>query len=212
MTVAKDLCFLSDNAVQYAQSVDRDVSAGGPDPRSMCFWNICNRIKISEEIMTFYERSWGSDSFPDVDGDTENELVDRVITITKDLFIDTVSAIEKCVKDSLSLYPGIGLREAALSKGSHLYIRNVIQCSAEKGIIDRKVFEEWDDILVMRNLTAHNNSISDRSKKYTIGGITISMRPGRMMKGPLSTFIVLTGRIIDLFYGWIEAMGSFTDS
>jgi len=59
---------------------------------------------------------------------------------------------------------------------------------------------------VMRNLAAHNNSISDRSKKYTIGNIVISMRPNRMMKGPLDTFVVLTDRIVTLFYSWLKIL------
>lgn len=200
MTVAKDLGFLSDCTKQYAEAVNRDVAKKANDPRTMCLWNICNRIKISEEIMTFYERSWGSESFPEVDEETENELVDRVITITKDLFVDVVSAIEKSIKDTLKLYPKSGLKEKALSKSSHLYIRNIIECCFEEGIIDSETSSEWGDILVMRNLAAHNNSISDRSKKYKIKDITISMRPGRMMKGPLNTFIVLSDRIIELYY------------
>ena len=80
--------------------------------------------------------------------------------------------------------------------------------AVRKGIMDTATFTEWDDILVMRNLAAHNNSISDRNKKYVIGGIAISMRAGRMMKGPLNTFIVLTGRIVELFYGWLVKMDS----
>lgn len=206
MTVAKDLHFLNDNVHEYAVSIERDVATKENDPRTMCFWNLCNRIKISEEIMTFYERSWGSDSFPDVDEDTENELVDRVITITKDLFIDVVSAVEKSLKDSLAQYPKSGLKEAALMKSSHLYIRNILQCCNEKGILNDADFREWDDILVMRNLAAHNNSIADRSKKYIVKDITISMRPGRMMKGPLNTFIVLSDRIMELYYDWLIMM------
>lgn len=204
MTVAKDLHLLYDVCLQYAESVARDISDGEHDCLTMCFWNICNRVKISEEIMTFYERSWGSDKFPDVTDELENELVSRVITVTSDLFVDAVSIIEKCMKQSLALYPGSGLKEAALKKSSHLYLRNLAECSLESGIISKSDFEEWDGLLVMRNLVAHNNSISDRSKKYTVKGVTVSMRPGRMMKGPLNTFLVLSSRIIELFYDWIK--------
>ena len=66
MTVAKDLHLLSDTCRQYAQSVERDVADRKNDPRSMCFWNIHNRMRISEEIMTNYEKLWSSEGFPEV--------------------------------------------------------------------------------------------------------------------------------------------------
>ncbi len=208
MTVAKDLSLLSDSCRQYAESVSRDIADRENDPRSMCFWNIHNRMMISQEIMTFYERQWGSDDFPEVDDDTVGELVERVMVVTRDLFVDVVSAIEKAVKDCVGIYKDTGLKEDALRKTSHLYLRNIMDSSVRKGILDAKTFTEWDDILVMRNLAAHNNSISDRNKRYEIGGIKISMRAGRMMKGPLNTFLVLTGRIIELFYSWLKTVDS----
>ena len=208
MTVAKDLDLLSDVCRQYAESVARDVADRDNDPRSMCFWNIHNRMRISEEIMVNYEKLWNSEGFPEIDEQTEAELVERVMVVTKDLFVDVVSAIEKAVKDCVGIYKESGLKEDALMMSSHLYLRNIMLCSVNKRIIDKGTFNEWDDILVMRNLVAHNNSVSDRNKRYAIGGIAISMRAGRMMKGPLNTFIVLTQRIIELFYSWLMLLDS----
>ena len=206
MTVAKDLHLLSDICRQNAESVSRDIADRENDPRSMCLWNIHNRMMISQEIMNMYERTWGSDDFPDVDDDTVGELMERVMVVTKDLFVDVVSAIEKAVKDCVGIYKTSGLKEDALRKTSHLYLRNIMDSAVRRGLIDDRTFDEWDDILVIRNLVAHNNSVSDRNKRYSVGGIAISMRAGRMMKGPLNTFIVLTSRIIELFYDWLILM------
>ena len=208
MTVAKDILLLSEACQQYAEAVAREIADRENDPRSMCLWNIHNRMMISGEIMTFYERSWGSDAFPEVDDETEAELVERVMVVTRDLYVDVVSAIEKAVKDSVGIYKDSGLKEDALKMSSHLYLRNIMVCSQRKGLIDRRTFDEWDELLVMRNLVAHNNSISDRNKRCAIGGIAVSMRAGRMMKGPLNTFLVLTGRIIELFYDWLRCVDS----
>jgi hypothetical protein len=206
MTVADDIRMLSETSRIYAESVTRDIADRQNDPRSMCFWNIHNRVKIAEEIMTFYQNSWGSKKFPEVDESNESELVERVITVTKDLFVDVVSVIEKASKDCISIYPGSGIKEKSLEKGSHLYLRNIMQATSEIGMINGTTFSEWDDILVMRNLAAHNNCISDRSKRYIVGDTVISMRPGRMMKGPLNTFLVLTERIVTLFFSWLEVL------
>lgn len=154
--------------------------------------------------MTFYEHSWYSSDFPEVDETIESELVERVMTITKDLFVDLVSIIEKATKDSVGIHVNSGIKEDSLKTSNHLYLRNIIECSTQKNILDQSTFEEWDNILTMRNLAVHNNSMSDRSKKYTVGGINISMRPGRMMKGPLNTFVVLSSRIIKLFCLWVK--------
>ena len=208
MTVAKDLNLLSDACRQYATAVARDISDRENDPRSMSLWNIHNRMRISEEIMTFYERQWSSDDFPEVDEENEGELVERVMVVTRDLYVDVVSAIEKAVKDSVGIYKTTGLKEDALKMSSHLYLRNIMVCSLKKGFIDKKTFDEWDDLLIMRNLAAHNNSISDRNKRCEIAGIVVSMRAGRMMKGPLNTYIALTQRILELFYEWLVRVDS----
>ncbi|MFA5453631.1 MAG: hypothetical protein WC248_08670 [Candidatus Methanomethylophilaceae archaeon] len=206
MTIASDVHTLLDTVRIYADSVTMEIADRQNDPRSMCFWNIHNRVKVTEEILTFYEKSWGSEVFPEVDDEIEGELVERVITVTRDMFVDVVSMVEKASKDAISIYSKSGIGEASMEGRSHLYLRTIIETTADLGLINEVTFAEWDDILVMRNLAAHNNSISDRSKKYTIGNIVISMRPNRMMKGPLNTFVVLTDRIVTLFYSWIKIL------
>ena len=67
---------------------------------------------------------------------------------------------------------------------------------------------DWDNILLMRNLVTHNNSMGDRSKMFKVDGVGFSMRPNRMMKGGMCSFVVLTRRITELFYLWLEAMDS----
>lgn len=190
----------------YAEDVTERISDRQNDVRSMCFWNIHNRVKITQEILSFYDRSWKGHMIDVNDEDINSELVERIVTVTKNLFVDVVSTIEKTSKETVDLYPKLGIREKALENRNYLYLRNIMQASVDIGIMERRDMEEWDDILVMRNLVAHNNSISDRSKKFMVSGITISMRPGRMMKGPMNTFIVLSERIVTLFYDWLNSI------
>jgi len=195
---------LSELSRSYAEFVTENISDRENDVRSMCFWNIHNRIRITEEILSFYTRSWSASGIDLNDEEVGSEMVERIITVTKNLFVDVVSMIEKTSKEAVDLYPNTGIRKRALDNRNFLYLRNIIQATCELGLISKKEFGEWDDILVMRNLAAHNNSVSDRSKKFEISGITVSMRPGRMMKGPLNTFIVLSERIMGLFYDWLR--------
>ncbi len=199
MEILTEIIQLSAVCREHAESVDMNVAKTETDPRKMIFWNIHNRVKITEEILTFYEQAFKDKAF-----ETENS--ERMLIVTKDMFIDIVSAIEKSMKDMLKLYPGSGLKEATLKKGSHLYLRNLCESCMDIGLFSEDVFNEWDKIIVLRNLTAHNNCISDRTESISIGDITVRMRVGRMMKGPLDTFIVLTAHIIELFYSWLMLM------
>ena len=192
--------------MSYAKDVEKQIANPGNDLRAMCFWNIHNRVKLTEEIMVMYERVWSSENFPDVDQDVSAELTERVIMITKDLFIDVVSMIEKTMKDSLKFHTSSGLKEAALKRTSHLYMRNILLSALEMGYIEKSIFDEWDLLLIIRNLAAHNNSIADRQGKFRISDIEISMRPGRMMKGPLNTYIVLSERMIAMFFEWLSML------
>ena len=206
MTSVPDVSVLLDFSSKYAEDVSKNISDRQNDVRGMCFWNIHNRVRITQEILLFYERSWKSAGLDMNDEEVGGEMMERIITVTKNLFADIVSTIEKTSKEAVSMYLDTGVKKKALDNRSFLYLRNIIQASAELKIISDSEFAEWDDILVMRNLITHNNSVSDRSKKFEISGITISMRPGRMMKGPVNTFIVLSERITELFYDWLKSM------
>jgi len=206
MKSVPDMDDLSVLSKKYAEHVSENISDRQNDVRGMCFWNIHNRIQITREILSFYGKSWDVAGIDVNDEELGGEIAERIVTVTKNLFVDIVSTIEKTSKEAVAIYESTGVRKKSLDNRSFLYLRNIIQATAELRIISKEEFGEWEDILVMRNLAAHNNSISDRSKKFEIAGITISMRPGRMMKGPVNTFIVLSERIIDLFYHWLKAM------
>ena len=184
----------------YAESVDSDIADRENDFRSMCFWNIHNRATLTGEILGFYIKSWeGMEVPPDLEG----EMTERVITVTKDMFVDTVSSIEKASKDCVNTYRRSGIREKAMEGMNYLYLRNIIAASAGLGYITESSLEDWEDVLTMRNLVTHNNSVADRSKVYEVDGIRISMRPNRMMKGPPDTFVVLTRKVVGMFYDWL---------
>ncbi len=209
MAILEDISKLLEESGIYAEGVTKDLCTKPNDFRSMCFWNIHNRIKITEEILGFYNSSWSLNRV-EVSEEKEGEMLERIVTITRDMFVDVVSSIEKSSKDAVEFYSKSNLKEAALENRNYLYLRNIIEASWHNSLISENTFNEWEGILVMRNLVAHNNSMSDRAQKYEVGGIAISMRPGRMMKGPLDTFVVLTQRILSLYFDWIYIMdGNF---
>ncbi|MBQ8643672.1 MAG: hypothetical protein IJ469_03320 [Candidatus Methanomethylophilaceae archaeon] len=184
----------------YAEKIDSEIADRENDFRSMCFWNVYNRAVLTKEVVTFYNTTWKS---MDIPVDLGPEFTERIVTVTRDMFVDTVSSIEKAAKDSVKAYKRSMLREKSMEGRNYLYLRNIIAASVEMSYISKEDFQEWEDILVMRNLVTHNNSVADRSKVFEINGLKLSMRPNRMMKGPPVTFVKLTSRVLDLFFEWL---------
>jgi hypothetical protein len=140
-------------------------------------------------------------------------MSERMMTVTKNMFTDIVSSIEKAVKDCVYAYPQSGLKERSLEGGrNYLYLRNIVNDSADLGYITMDSYHEWDTILMMRNLVTHNNSASDRRGVFDACGIHIVMRPNRMMKGPSDTFVRLSMRMVELFHEWLMSIhGRFSE-
>ncbi|MBP3385769.1 MAG: hypothetical protein J6K69_02815 [Candidatus Methanomethylophilaceae archaeon] len=198
--VLEELNVFLAKAKVYAEKIDSEIADRENDFRSMCFWNVYNRAVLTKEVVTFYNTTWKS---MDIPVDLGPEFTERIVTVTRDMFVDTVSSIEKAAKDSVKAYKRSMLREKSMEGRNYLYLRNIIAASAEMSYISKEDFQEWEDILVMRNLVTHNNSVADRSKVFEINGLKLSMRPNRMMKGPPVTFVKLTSRVLDLFFEWL---------
>ena len=198
--VLEELNVFLAKAKVYAEKIDSEIADRENDFRSMCFWNVYNRAVLTKEVVTFYNTTWKS---MDIPVDLGPEFMERIVTVTRDMFVDTVSSIEKAAKDSVKAYKRSMLREKSMEGRNYLYLRNIIAASAEMSYISKEDFQEWEDILVMRNLVTHNNSVADRSKVFEINGLKLSMRPNRMMKGPPVTFVKLTSRVLDLFFEWL---------
>ena len=200
ISVSEDLDRFLAKVKGYAEYVDNEIADRENDFRSMCFWNIYNRAVMTKEIVMFYTRTWEK---IDVPIDLGPEITERIVTVTKDLFVDTVSSIEKASKDCVNAYKLSGLRDRSMIGKSYLYLRNIISSSVELEYTTEDDGREWDNILLMRNLVTHNNSVADRSMVFEVNGLRISMRPNRMMKGPSNTFVVLTDRVTVLFNEWL---------
>lgn len=206
MTIHEELIGLMASCKADAEYMNSNVSRTEGDPRGTCFWYMYNRIKITEEIISVYEKRWNPDILSRLDDSGISEIHDRIVTVTRDMFVDIVSAIEKGTKDCLKMYPSSGIKESALGKGNRLYLRNIMLSSSEAGVISSDDLKGWDDLLLIRNLAVHENSVSDRTMRLNISDIEIMMRAGRMMKGPLDTYVVLTGTITGMFGDWLRSM------
>jgi len=163
---------------------------------AMAFTMVHNKAMITREMLHLYQRLWSSDRF-DAGIDEEKmgeEMADRAVYLGKMLFIETLSAIEHSSKKVC--------RSRCIFKDSQ-HLRGIMDASRDAGLMGEDRNRQWHDIITVRNLAVHDNAISDRSKRCVIGHLTISMRPNRMMKGPLHTYIELARIVNQNYYEWV---------
>ena len=108
------------------------------DFRSMCFYNIYNRGILTREIVTLLERSVR----PFQEEDNQAQENERVVIVTRGLFTDTMSSIEKAAKDCIPAYWMNDIKEEAMKDNSYLYLRYIIYASAKKGLC-RKITQSF---------------------------------------------------------------------
>ena len=199
-TVTEELNTFIDGVSAMIKDVEAYFANRQNDFRSMCFYNIYNRAVLTREIVTLLEKSVR----PFQEDDKEAQETERVMIVTRGLFTDVMSSIEKAAKDCIPAYWMNDIKEKALENNSYLYLRYIIYASAEKGLVSKEQLKDWDSVFLMRNLVIHNNSVSDRSMIFELDDLKISMRPDRMMKGPSTTFVILSEKAIELFYEWLK--------
>jgi len=201
-TVKEELDVFIDGVESMIKDVESHFANRQNDFRSMCFYNIFNRGILTREIVVLLDKSVR----PFLENDDETQETERVMIVTRGLFIDVLSSIEKAAKDCIPAYWMNDIKEAALKDNSYLYLRYIIYASAEKGLVSEDRLKEWEAVLLMRNLVIHNNSEADRSAVFELNDLKISMRPNRMMKGPTTTFVKLSEKATELFYEWLKAV------
>lgn len=165
-------------------------------PEAMAFTMVHNKAMITREMLQMYRKLWSSERF-EAGIDEERlgeEMSDRAVYISKMLFIETLSAIEHSAKKVC--------RSRGIFEGAQ-HLRGIFDASRDAGLMGPERSRQWHDIITVRNLAVHDNAISDRSKRCVIGHLTISMRPNRMMKGPLHTFIELARIASQNYYEWV---------
>ncbi len=190
---------LMEDSRLYASIVRGD--RGERDPAVLAFTMVHNKTMITREMLQFYYRLWTGPTLQvDVDGSNlESEMAERAVYLGKMLFVEVLSAIEHCAKKVAA--------EQGIVQGP-LSLRFILDSTMAQGLMTADRNREWNDIITVRNLAVHDNSVSDRSKRCVIGTVTLSMRPNRMMKGPLSTFIELARISNQYFYEWLSSVRS----
>ena len=199
-TVTERIEAFAAETARIAAIAESKIADREDDPRPVCFWNMHNQAVMTLEIIGFYESVWQGQE------GTEDEMVDRIVVSTRNLFVNAMSSAEKGARDCMRLLKGSPVREKAAENGGRMYLRDIITASAELGYIGEDDLGRWEKILLMRNLVVHNNAVSDRSDVFVLDDLKISMRPERMMKGPPHTYVSLSSEVAMLTFRWMSSV------
>jgi hypothetical protein len=106
------------------------------------------------ELLSFYNQVWSSlvsNAVSDA-ARARQENAERVITITKAVFILAPSAFEFSAKQAVASRPG---RIAPIT--GRLYLRKIIHQSIVAGLLPAADDVPWDGVIQVRNMLVHNN-------------------------------------------------------
>jgi hypothetical protein len=164
-----------------------------------------NYLTAALEHTSHYQVAWGKAS---TDGLTAEEIAskrgqngERLVMLSKTAFVWCMSSVEYAMKTAMGLYPGV-LGEPI----KNLYLGQVIELSAKRGLIDDARRPLWYGANKIRNRLVHNNGIGDENREWKFSdALTITMRDGEMIRGTIMTFPHLIGWLIVAFADWCDA-------
>lgn len=180
------------------------------------FAMIFNNITMVIELLGFYEGSLTrhlngepmsriGNTKPYTFEEVKKETLERVMEITRMSFIHAVSSCEYTSKKTLIHYNNQNFHEivSKLNTGKRVYINDIMKESSKQGIISMSDYDEWKQIIFIRNCVVHNNSVSDKTQHIKINDIEINCKNGEMMVARRDSFVDLVGLTTDLYFNWV---------
>ena len=181
---------------QHAATVASSTGRTEADLPAGVFGMCYNKATLTLELTSHYAAIWSQTYVLPLDQIARNkqENAERIILISKSLYIHCLSSIEYAAKESLPLMAG-GLKVP----GSRIYRSGIIAAAAKAGIVSPEDHRLWAQAIEIRNMLVHNNGIADRHTSFPLPRGSISASPGQMAQGNLHSFPLLTRWVIDSF-------------
>jgi hypothetical protein len=176
------------------------------DPPLEAFGIFFNNATLAVELTSFYQAAWGQlpvhGLSPEQITQKRNENGERLTLLSKSMFMWAMSAMEFATKRALAKYPGVVKTKG---KVKDLRLGEIIQHSADAGLIDQAHRIPWFGANTIRNRIVHNNGYADRTATLEFSnGLRIVMEDGNMIVGTIMTFPHLTSWLIGEYGVWCD--------
>jgi hypothetical protein len=211
--VLQNVAKLREKSRQYGNEISQllGILPDVPDPRSGCFGMVFNHLTLTLELLSHYYSIWSN---PSVEISTEErerikkQNAERCVMALRWLFIASLSSIEYSAKVSVASYgedsPAKNLIK--MERGQYVYLSDIMRNSKGCNLIDDDQYDDWHNLIFLRNCIVHNNAVSDSDRIFDIAGTRVAASAGGMIQGKLDFFAIVTGVAIDRYFAWVKAL------
>lgn len=161
-----------------------------------------NSVMLTNELLNYYYQSWEKRPSPKSDNEKEEiltENTEKIIEVTKSLFISCMSSIEYNAKEYAK-------QDARFNFRGRIYLKEIMKQSLDLGLISQADYDIWEKIIFIRNSTVHNNAIYEKEDVLTIPSLTLEMHANQSLEGPTNSYLALTEWILNAFNDWCKAV------
>jgi len=185
---------LREKSSGYGDKYDTIIKERPPVFTENLFNMVFNKLTVGYELLNFYYDIWkgpGAGTLAEIER-KRNQNAERVVTINRMIFIETLSSTEYFLKNYIQNHTS-KVGEIA----GRIYLRKIMNHFEEKGLISNTDFNLWDGLIELRNSIVHNNAISEITKVYEFPLCNLAFEKGSMVKGNLNLFLHLIDWVLD---------------
>jgi|SRR5712664_1146787 len=200
--VVQRVATVRENALHHQRDLAKRFKIPLDDP-PISGLGIChNTATLTLELLAFYNDIWrriDPKTVQDV-ARARDENAQRVMLVTKALYILALSGFEFAAKSALPLRP----KKLALG-GGRIYLGSIMGASKDAKLISEGTYNLWSGAIELRNTLVHNNGIADRTTTYQFPDVKIELRQGQMATDGLIFYAALTDWATQSFQDWCIA-------
>lgn len=164
------------------------------------------------EPAIFYYQAWGI-PVPVTPAQHARQMEDnglRLMGLARAAFIETMSAFEFCLKETVKNHPGV----ITLDPKRRVHLYGIMLASHAAGLISEQDLKFWDGLRELRNALVHNNAIADIDATYEfhdetvgdeVGELSIIMVKGETQRSKLTKMPLLCRWAIHAYARWCVA-------
>jgi hypothetical protein len=167
----------------YSEQIAKSMNIATSDNPASAFIMIFNKITLGCEVLHNYYKIW-SKSYTLNKKDIERLKKDngeRIITIERMIFIESLSSIEYVSKEFIKSYQNI-----FGSLSGRIYLINIFDKSRREGILSNEDHDKWNGLIKLRNKIVHNNAISDENYSVDFNSFKLELVNNQMTTGDLN--------------------------
>jgi hypothetical protein len=197
--ILEELVSIRNDCESEGRRLSDELGLGVATPPLSAFGMCHNYATTALELLSWYERIWESLPPPTAGGMEERRQ--RIVGVTKSLFVFALSSIEFNLRESCKAHPHV----LALP-GRRQYLDRMIGKSCAVGLVKMDTKMRWDAIVSLRNTLVHNNGIADESLTVEFpSGAKVVLENGQMAIAKLSLFAQLTHWVVQEHSRWCVA-------